>query len=118
MLGRPVHDKARAEVGLRPAPNPKGDLTLGVPKLEVIHDETRLRRPVDVEGSLQPVDDDLKGRPCSWDKVNIGLIDTRSFVSESKPRVVGMRHVLGRVVATELIIGAAVGRTQEESLEL
>jgi hypothetical protein len=93
-------------------------MTLCVSKLEVIHDETWLRRPIDVECSLQPIDHDLECRPRRWGKVDIGLIDTRGLVSKAKPRVVGIGHVLGRVIATELIIGATVSGTQEERLEL
>jgi hypothetical protein len=89
-----------------------------VTQLEIVDDERGLDRPVDVEGRSQLFDDDPDGSPRSGDEVDVGFVDAGRFLSESKPRIVRMRHVLGGVVPTELIIGAAVGRPEEEGLEV
>jgi len=116
--GGMLDDQRRREKSLRPTANPEGDLAVGLPKLQVVHDEARLPGSVHVQGRSDPRDHDSDGRPRARLKVGIGFVHARAFIPEAKPRIVRVRHVLGGVIAAQLIVGAAVRRTQEEALEL
>src|SRR3970040_727861 len=113
-----LDDQGRREKSLRPTANPEGDLAVGLPKLQVVHDEARLPGSVHVQGRSDSGDHDSDGRPRARLKVGIGFVYARAFLPEAKPGIVRVRHVLGGVIAAQLIVGAAVRRTQGQDLAM
>src|SRR5439155_19690054 len=111
------HDPQVGEVPFRAGADPEGDRALLVAELEVVDDERRLRRVVNVEPRLRARDHDLHPRPHAGLEVDIGLVRSRRFLTQALPRVLRLRDVLGRVIATELVVAAAVGRPEVEALE-
>src|SRR5213078_3680401 len=55
---------------------------------------------------------DLQLGPFSRDDVCIALVFLRELLTQSKPREVRMRNVLGRMVAAHLVVGAPISRTK------
>src|ERR1700732_1383326 len=52
---------------------------------------------------------------CTWFDINIRFVHARIFLPQALPAEVWLRHVLGRVVALQLIVGAPVGKAQVEA---
>src|SRR5216110_2582535 len=61
---------------------------------------------------------DLQLGPFSRDDVCIALVFLRELLTQSKPREVRMRNVLGRMVAAHLVVGAPISRTQVKAFVL
>src|SRR5687768_11928403 len=84
--------------------------------LEVIHDERRLRGAVDVKLCRPTRDRDLHFRPGTGLDVGVRLVHAGMRLPQLVPRVFRMRDVLRRVIATELIVGAAIRGPEIEAL--
>src|SRR5262249_12162735 len=61
---------------------------------------------------------DLHLRPLAQREVYIALVFLRELLAQSVPREVGVRDVLGRMVAPRLIVGASIRRAQVEAFVL
>src|SRR5260370_8242036 len=61
---------------------------------------------------------DLQLGPFSRDDVCIALVFLRELLTQSKPGEVRMRNVLGRMVASHLVVGAPISRTQVKAFVL
>jgi hypothetical protein len=61
---------------------------------------------------------DLQLGPFSWDDVGIALVFSRELLTQSKPGKVRVRNVLGGMVASHLVVGAPIRRTQIEAVVL
>src|SRR5260370_35025225 len=61
---------------------------------------------------------DLQLGPFSRDDVCIALAFLRELLTQSKPGEVRMRNVLGRMVASHLVVGAPISRTQVKAFVL
>src|SRR5213594_2523989 len=61
---------------------------------------------------------DLQLGPFSRNDVCIALVFLRELLTQSKPGEVRMRNVLGRIVASHLVVGAPISRTQVEAFVL
>ena len=60
---------------------PKRDLATAHAKYEVIHNQRRLFRPIDVQSSLSACNHDLYLRPFPALHIRIGFIDARVLLS-------------------------------------
>src|SRR6266404_5732071 len=61
---------------------------------------------------------DLQLGPFSREDVCIALVFLRELLTQSKPGEVRMRNVLGRMVASHLVVGAPISRTQVKAFVL
>jgi len=61
---------------------------------------------------------DLQLGPFSRDDVCVALVFLRELLTQSKPGEVRVRNVLGRMVASHLVVGAPISRTQVKAFVL
>ena len=104
-----------AEVRLGADVEPQRDRALAVrARLQVVDDERRLRLVVNVEFGEGPADFDLDLRQLARDEVDVRLVLLGRLLAKPEPRPVRVGDVLRRMIAPDLVVGAAVGRPEVE----
>ena len=78
---------------------PKRDLTVAFAEFQVIHDQARLLRIVDVETCLGSGNCDLHPGPHARFEIHVGLIPFRVLRAETMPGKIRLRRVLDGVIA-------------------
>src|SRR5260370_41455902 len=97
---------------------PEGHAARGITEFEIIHNQTGLAGAVDIQAGLCPFDRDAVAGPDSRLEVHVTLILFRCLLASVREAKIWVRTILRRMIATDLVIGAAVGRTQVDVLEL
>src|SRR3954471_2414560 len=110
-------DRQVAEVAVGPDADEKSHrpMRLGA-AFEIIHDQRRLRGATDIEPRLRAGDLDPQMRPFADLEVDVGFVLARSFTPQAVEIIAGIREILGRAVAPQLVAGAAVAGPDIESL--
>src|SRR5437762_13028576 len=96
---------------------PKRDLAVCVTELQVIHNQARLWRIIDIEGRLGPRNHDLHLRPHARFEIDIGLVLSRVLRTKPIPAKIRTRGIWDGVIAAQLIIGADVEWPRVDVLE-
>ena len=84
--------------------------------LEIIHDQRRLRAAADIEPRLRACDLDPQMCPFVDLEVDVGFVLARSFAAQAVEIIAGIGEILGRPVAPQLVVRAAVAGSDIESL--
>lgn len=81
-------------------------------RLEVIDNQRRLFLVVYVQAGAVATHVNPDPRPRAWHEVHVGLVLRGRLRAEAEPRPVRVGDVLGCVIASLLVVGAAIGGTQ------
>src|ERR1051326_2643744 len=111
-------DLEAREVALCAGTDPQRDAARGIAALEVIHDEARLSRAVNVKLGLGAFDRNPNAGPHADFQVDVAFVFLRRLLTGLRKAEVRMRTVLCRVVAAHLILSAPVGGPQVDVLKL
>jgi hypothetical protein len=109
LVGTAAGDAEVGEVTLGLRAKPKSDPSTAGAKLEVVHDQGRLTRSLQVESSFRATQDDLNWCPGAGFQVSVGFVLLRLLFAQAKPREVRMGGVLYGMIPPDLIFGATVG---------
>src|SRR5882724_10227256 len=85
---------------------------MGVAELQIVDNQARLLRAVHVELSFGSGNDDLHLGPGARVQIHVRLIHPRVLLPQAGPEEIRQGLILGRMVATELVISPSVGRAQ------
>src|SRR5215472_8930987 len=105
-------------IGFSVRPSPYSNPTVAVSKFKVVHEKARLIGTVHIQLGVRPRNHDLDPRPCLFLDVDIGFVNSRTFLPQARPRKIWKCTVLCGVIATELVVSASVCEAQIEVLKL
>src|SRR5882757_8553169 len=111
-------DFKTCEIALSTGSNPEGNAPRRITKFEIIHNQAWLAGAVDKQTGLRPIDRNTIACPDAWLKVHIAFIFFRRLLAGVRETKTWVSTVLRRMIASDLIIGSAVCRTQIDILEL
>src|SRR3979411_2763463 len=111
-------DLETGEISFGAWSDPKGHAPRGITEFEIIHNQTGLAGAVDIQAGLRHVDRDAVAGPDARLEVHVTLILFRGLLAGVREAKIWVRAILRGMIASDLFIGAAVGRTQVDVLEL
>ncbi len=101
---------------LRSLRDPERDQPVGVLAQELAYDQRGLLGVSNEHTCAIFLHDDAQLGPLLGNHVDIGLEPTGRLLTKAVPGVGGVRHILRRVIATQLVLGARIRRTQIEAV--
>src|SRR5216684_2993580 len=111
-------DLKTGEVAFGARTDPEGNTARGIAEFQVIHNQTGLSGPVDVEAGLRAFDRDAIAGPDARLEVHVAFVLLGRLLAGLRKAKFRVRAVLRGMIAADLIIGPAVGRTQVDVLVL
>src|SRR5260370_10618859 len=111
-------DLETGEIGFGAWSDPEGHAARGIAEFEIIHNQTGLAAAVDIQAGLCPFDSDAVAGPDARLEVHVTLILFWCLLAGVREAEIWIRTILRGMIAADLVIGAAVGRTQVDVLEL
>src|SRR5690242_963238 len=111
-------DREVGEIGLSVGTCPHSDPAAFFAQFQIIHNEARLICAVHIELRSCSGNRDLDFRPRVFLNIDIGFVNSRTLLPQTRPRKIRKGSILRRVVAPDLLVCSSVGETQIKALKL